>query len=99
MNQKECHSLEEVRQEIDTIDDQILELMAQRNNYIKQAAHFKQSVEEVKAPERIEYVLERVRHKALTHGLNPHLVSKIYEQMIEEMVESEIAQFRDIKGF
>jgi isochorismate pyruvate lyase len=99
MSQKSCNTLEEVRTQVDMIDDQILELMAQRNNYIKQAAHFKQSVEEVKAPERVEYVLERVRHKALTLGLNPHLVSKIYEQMIEEMVESEIAQFRDIKGF
>ncbi len=99
MVQKQCTTLDEVRSEIDAIDDEIIELMADRNGFIKQAAHFKESVEEVKAPDRIDYVLERVRHKALTLGLNPHLVSRIYELMIEEMVESEIAQFRDIKGF
>jgi len=99
MSIHECQSLAEVRSAVDTIDDQIIELMAQRNAYVKQAAHFKNSVEEVKAPERVEYVLERIRHKALTLGLNPHMVAKIYEMMINEMVESEIAQFRNIKGF
>ncbi len=99
MSIHECQSLEEVRSAVDTIDDQIIELMSQRNAYVKQAAHFKNSVEEVKAPERVDYVLERIRHKALTLGLNPHMVAKIYEMMINEMVESEIAQFRNIKGF
>ena len=99
MSIHECQSLEEVRSAVDAIDDQIIELMSQRNAYVKQAAHFKNSVEEVKAPERVDYVLERIRHKALTLGLNPHMVAKIYEMMINEMVESEIAQFRNIKGF
>ncbi len=96
---KACQTLEEVRNEVDAIDAQIVELMALRNNYVKQAAHFKQSVDEIKAPDRMEYVLERVRHKALTLGLNPHMVAQIYEIMIYEMVEAEIAQFRNIKGF
>lgn len=96
---KACHTLEEVRHEVDAIDAQIVELMALRNNYVKQAAHFKQSVDEIKAPERMEYVLERVRHNALTLGLNPHMVAQIYTIMINEMVEAEIAQFRNIKGF
>jgi isochorismate pyruvate lyase len=99
MSQKTCNTLEEVRSEIDKIDNQIIELMAERNSFIKQAAHFKESVEEVKAPDRVEYVLERVRHKSLTLGLNPHMVTELYNIMIEEMVESEIAQFRDTKGF
>ncbi|MBD3810268.1 MAG: chorismate mutase, partial [Sulfuricurvum sp.] len=43
MNVEECHSLAEVRQYIDTLDDQIVELIAARNGYIKQAANFKHS--------------------------------------------------------
>jgi isochorismate pyruvate lyase len=94
---KECHSLAEVREEIDKLDDQIVELIAKRNNYIKQAAHFKESVDEVKAPERIEAVIQRLRRKALDLDLSPNLVADLYKMMIDEMVETEIAELRNAK--
>ena len=96
---KKCHSLEEVREEIDKVDDQILELIAKRKDLVKQAAKFKHSVEEIKADERIDYVIDRVRHKALVLGVSPNMVTDIYKQMIDDMVETEIAQFRNAKNF
>ncbi len=92
---KECNSLEEVRNEVDKLDDQIVELIAARNAYIHQAVKFKQSVEEVKAEERITKVMERVRHKALALGLSPNLITELYTKMIDAMVEMEISEFRD----
>lgn len=92
---KECNSLEEVRHEVDLLDDQIVELIAARNAYIHQAVKFKQSVEEVKAKDRVKEVMERVRHKALALGLSPNLITDLYTKMIDEMVESEIAEFRN----
>lgn len=94
---KECNSLEEVREEIDKLDDQIIELIAKRNNYIKQAARFKETVAEVKAPERIDAVIQRLRRKALELDLSPNLVAELYKMMIEEMVETEIAELRNAK--
>lgn len=99
MNIKQCSSLEEVRDEIDKLDDEIVELIAKRNRYIHQAAAFKESIEEVKAPERIDAVLQKVRHKALSLNLSPNLISKLYKIMINEMVESEIAEFRNGGNF
>ena len=96
---KKCHSLEEVREEIDKVDDQILELIAKRKDLVKQAANFKHSVEEIKADERIDHVIDRVRHKALVLGVSPNMVTDIYKQMIDDMVETEIAQFRNAKNF
>ncbi len=96
---KKCNSLEEVREEIDKIDDQILELIAKRKDMVKQAANFKHSVDEIKADERIDHVLDRVRHKALTLGVSPNLVAEIYAKMIDDMVETEIAQFRNVTNF
>jgi isochorismate pyruvate lyase len=96
---KKCASLEEVREEIDKIDDQILELIAKRKDMVKQAANFKHSVEEIKADERIDHVLDRVRHQALTLGVSPNLAAEIYAKMIDEMVETEIAQFRNVTNF
>ncbi len=96
---KKCESLEEVREEIDKVDDQILELIARRKDLVKEAANFKHSVDEIKADERIDHVMDRVRHRALTLGVSPNLVSEIYKQMIDEMVETEIAQFRNVTNF
>ncbi len=92
---KECSSLEEVRNEVDKLDDEIVKLIAMRNAYIHQAVRFKQSVEEVKAEERVNEVLQRVRHNALALGMSPNMITNLYTKMIDEMVESEIAEFRD----
>ncbi len=98
MEMKECHSLEEVREEIDLLDTQIVRLIAKRNAYIHQAARFKVSVDEVKAEDRVADVIARVREEALRHNLNPNMIQTIYKIMIDEMVESEIAEFRNAKN-
>jgi len=56
---KKCNTLEEVRTEIDTIDTKLVEIISERSHLIRQAAGFKNSVEEVKAKDRIErYITE-----------------------------------------
>jgi len=92
---KDCNSLEEVRTEIDKIDEQIVEFMAKRNAYIHQAVKFKQSVEEVKAEDRIDDIIQRVRKKALELDMSPNMITDIYTKMIDEMVEFEISEFRN----
>ena len=99
MELRQCTSLAEVREEIDKLDDQIVELIGARNAYVHQAARFKESVAEVKAADRIDDVLQRVRHKALALGVSPNLLTEIYTLMIDEMVESEIAEFRNLGKF
>ena len=41
MDIKKCESLEDVRREIDKIDEEIVKLIAKRSKYVKQAARFK----------------------------------------------------------
>ncbi|WP_300367319.1 chorismate mutase [Hydrogenimonas sp.] len=99
MEIKECKTLEELRKEIDKVDEKIVELIAVRNDYIKQAANFKHTVDEIKADDRIDDVLNHVRHKALTLGVSPNMVADIYKQMIDAMVETEIAELRNKGSF
>jgi isochorismate pyruvate lyase len=99
MELKNCNSLDEVRLEIDKVDKQIIELIASRKDYVKQAAKFKNTIEEIKADERVDDVLNKVRHQALSFNLSPNLVAEIYQRMIDDMVETEIAQFRNTKSF
>ncbi len=95
MDIKQCNSLEEVRSEIDKIDEEIVKLIAKRSKYVKQAARFKESVEEIKSDERIDDVLNHVRHLAATLGISPNLVADIFKILIDKMVEMEIEEFQN----
>lgn len=96
---KECTSLKEVRQKIDELDDELVALISQRSHFIKQAASFKNSVDEIKADDRIEFIKQKVRHKAIQLEVSPNMISELFTIMIEEMVETEIAEFRNKDTF
>ncbi|HEO99374.1 MAG: chorismate mutase [Campylobacterales bacterium] len=98
METKKCTTLEEARDAIDQLDEEIVKLIAQRNNYIRQIAHFKTSIDEIKAEERINDVISRVRAQAIELDLSPNLITDLYVRMIDGMVESEISEFRNAKG-
>jgi isochorismate pyruvate lyase len=99
MDIKICNSLEETRTEIDKLDNQIVELIAARNAYVKQLAHFKNSVDEIKSEDRITDVISRARAKAIELDLSPNLINELFIRMIDEMVDSEVAEFKNAKNF
>jgi len=96
---KKCNSLQEVRDEIDMIDTQLVDLISQRSHLIRQAAAFKESVDEVKAEDRIDDIMQRVRKRAIELNINPNMISELFTIMIDEMVETEISEFRNDKKF
>jgi isochorismate pyruvate lyase len=96
---KKCNSLEEVRTEIDEIDDQLVKLISTRSHLIRQAASFKNSVDEVKAEDRIDFILQKVRHAAIQADVSPNMISELFKIMIDEMVETEISEFRNKQAF
>ncbi len=98
MKTETCTTLDEARTKIDTVDEQIVALIAERNNYIKQIAHFKTSIDEVKAEDRISDVISKVREQAISLDLSPNLINDLYVRMIDGMVESEIAEFNNAKS-
>ncbi len=96
---KICNSLQEVRDEIDMLDDKLVQLLSERSHLIRQAAAFKNSVDEVKAEERIDFIMQRIRHRAIELGINPNMISELFTIMINEMVETEISEFRNASTF
>ena len=92
---KKCNSLKEVREEIDKLDDKLVELISQRSHLIRQAASFKNSIEEVKEKDRVDFILQKVRHKAIKLEVSPNMISELFTIMIDEMVETEIAELRN----
>ena len=98
MQIEKCTSLNEVRDQIDALDDKIVELIAKRNAYVKQLPQFKESVEQIKSDGRIEDVISRARAKAISLDLSPNLINDLYIRMIDAMLDSEITEFQNAKN-
>ena len=96
---KKCNTLQEVREEIDKIDTLLVDLISQRSHLVRQAAAFKNSVDEVKAEDRIDDIMQRVRKRAIELNINPNMISELFTIMINEMVETEISEFRNAGKF
>jgi len=84
-----CHSLDEVRSQIDRLDREIVALLAERGEYVRQAARFKKTKADVAAPARVEQVIGKVRSLAGERGADPELVERVYRAMIAAFIEAE----------
>mgnify|MGYP000987968556 CR=1 FL=1 len=87
----ECNSLAEVRGEIDRIDGLMLALLAERGDYVRQAARFKRDAAEVPAPKRVEAVVARVCEQARALGADPAVAEATWRAMIAAFIQSELA--------
>ncbi len=84
-----CASLDEVRQQIDRVDRELVALIAERGNFVRQAAGFKKTAAEVPAPQRVTQVLARVDALARDSGADPVVVAATWRAMIAAFIEAE----------
>ncbi len=83
-------TLEQVRADIDAIDDQVVELLARRQVHVRRAAAFKQDEHAVRAPERRRTMMVRLRARAAEAGLDPTVVDAVYTAMVDAFVALEL---------
>ena len=93
----ECNSIEEVRNNINNIDEQIVKLIAQRSEFVKQAAKFKKDSDDVKAPERVEEVINKVKDLAKSTSANEEVLENVYRTMINSFIKAEMKEFEKLK--
>ena len=91
-NAVNCTSIEEVRSNIDRIDRQIVALLAERGGFVKQAAWFKKTTDDVKAPQRVEQVIAKVTALSRELGANPLVTEQVYRTMISGFINAELTE-------
>ncbi|MNO35958.1 Salicylate biosynthesis protein PchB [compost metagenome] len=85
-----CTSLDEVRQRIDEIDRSLVSLLAKRGRLVMQAAGFKKTTDDVRAPARVEQVIRKVREMADETGASAEVVEQVYRAMISAFIAEEL---------
>jgi isochorismate pyruvate lyase len=91
---QQCQNITDIRAEIDVIDRQIIALIGQRFAYVKAASKFKTNETSVKAPERFQAMLQQRRTWAQEEQLNPDVIEKMYEDLVNYFIKEEMKHWR-----
>jgi len=87
---EDCKSMAHVRTEIDQLDEQLIDLVAERFGYVDRAWQLKKNPEDATVPWRITEVIEKVRARAEAKGIPPQLAEALWRQMIGWFIEYEM---------
>ncbi len=98
MDIQPCTSLDEVRVQIDRLDRAIVELLAERGQYVRQAAQFKKTSADVHAPKRVEQVIAKVRALAGEFGGDADVVERVYRAMIAAFTDAELVEHKKLQN-
>ncbi|WP_238319275.1 chorismate mutase [Parvularcula oceani] len=82
MKPEDCPSMDEVRVEIDRIDDALIDLLVERWGYVDRAWQLKERPADATVPWRIQQVIDRVSERAEAAGLPPALAEALWRQLI-----------------
>ena len=84
---KSCENIQDIRNAIDEIDQEIIQLYALRDSYVREIVKFKSDDEEIHARERKAYVLQQRKAWAAEKGLDPELFEKLFGLIIEKNIQ------------
>jgi len=86
---EDCQDMDQVRAEIDRIDNALVDLIAERFGYVDRAWQLKSRPEEATVPWRIQEVIDKVEARARERGLPPELAEALWRQMIGWFIQYE----------
>lgn len=82
-----CSSLEEVRSRIDSVDERLLAILAERASYVREAARFKPTRNVLDVPSRNAEVIER----AVAGAPSVHLPQVVARAIFTSIINSSVA--------
>ncbi|WP_071797562.1 chorismate mutase [Natronohydrobacter thiooxidans] len=86
----ECRNMDELRAQIDRLDQELVGLLVARTGYIDRAIDLKTSAQlPARIEARVDEVLENVRRLAAQQGLDPELAAALWERIIEWSIARE----------
>jgi len=88
-----CTTMQDVRREVNALDDVLVPLLVERVGYMTQAARIKQGVEQVRDEARIEAIVARVRERAQAEGGDADVMEAIYRSLMEACIAYEHREF------
>ena len=86
-------NMDELRKELDLLDNELIKLVSKRFKFIEQAAIIKDDISKIRDNERIEAIIIRLRNLAEINDISPDIVEKLWRYIIELSIELETEIF------
>ena len=86
-------NMDELRKELDLLDNELIKLVSKRFKFIEQAAIIKDDISKIRDNERIEAIIIRLRNLAEINEISPDIVEKLWRYIIELSIELETEIF------
>ncbi|NWH07178.1 MAG: chorismate mutase [Alphaproteobacteria bacterium] len=90
---KNCHTMGDIRREIDRVDRQLVRLLAERLTYIERAGHIKQQRTAVRDEARISDVLSKVASSCASEGFPYSIAEPVWRALMEGCIAHEFDVF------
>lgn len=90
---KNCKTMAEVREAIDRIDREVVDLLAERQSYVENAGRIKPSRDLVRDQGRIDDVLSKTCTRATAKGASSDMIEATYRAMVEWFIAHEFEVF------
>lgn len=93
----ECTGKEDIRDQIDRIDQEIIQLFALRADYVHEIVKYKSDEESVIAIDRKELVIKQRSEWAEQAGLNKDTFREIYSRLLQQNISEELQLLHEKK--
>lgn len=91
---EQCSSMDDIRAEIDLLDQAVIRLIGQRYTDVLAAAKFKTSATAVRAPARFKAMLAQRRQWAEQEGLSADAIERLFTDLVNHFIEEEMQHWR-----
>ena len=88
-----CHDMTQVRAGVDSVDAQLIALLAVRFAYMDAAARIKTERSAVRDEVRKQQVLANVKNAACSAGISAELVGDLWELLVEASIAYELEKW------
>ena len=94
----DCTTMAEVRQGVDAVDRELMQLLATRYGYMRAAARIKPERTAVRDEARKAEVIENARADAASRGLPDAALADIWERLVESSIAYEMLEWDRLRG-
>lgn len=94
----DCTTMSEVREAVDSLDRELVGLLAERFRLMDAAARIKSSRDAVRDEPRKQQVIDNASAEAKAQGIDSDLVEKIWEMLVEASISHELIRWDTIRA-
>ena len=86
--------LNQIRKELDILDNKLINLMKIRKNLVDEVIKQKQFKKEIIDKKRIKIILNRIKKKSIKKNIDPKITNRIWKNMIWSFIDYEKKIFK-----